>query len=475
MKSRNLSRTDSGLMLKRTLIIGISMVLFSACSSFYEVSQEFNHEFEQGDIDNALKTLQTDKQYSKTNTKFLYYLNNGLLLSLKGQYEESNKFFEKAYLFGEDFKVNYAAEAASYFTNPMITMYRGEDHEHLLPLYYKAINFLKMSRFEEALVECNRLNIRLQQLSDKYKSPDKFQRDAFVHNLMGIIYQTTGDWNNAFIAYRNAYEIYEEDYSRLFGLKAPEQLKYDLLISAWRTGFQEEFDSYKEKFGWPYFQVSPTEAELVFFWHNGLGPVKDEWNMNFVIDHNRDNAVVFTNEGMGMQFPYDVDSDEKTELKDIEIIRVAVPKYVERPAYFTSANIVMNDSVYPLQLAEDINRIAFRSLQDRMVLELSKSLLRAALKKAAEQGARKEDKGFGAVIGVINAMTEKADTRNWQTLPHSISYARVPMREGGNAINFNLHTPEGDNVEHSFTYQVKSGQTLFHTFTSLESLPARRY
>jgi hypothetical protein len=334
MKSRNLSRTDSDLMLKRTLIIGITMVLFSACSSFYEVSQEFNREFEQGDIDLALSTLQNDKQYSKTNTKFLYYLNNGLLLSMKGQYEESNKFFEKAYLFGEDYKVNYAAEAASYFTNPMITVYRGEDHEHLLPLYYKAINFLKMTKYEEALVECNRLNIRLQQLSDKYKSPDKFQRDAFIHNLMGIIYQTTGDWNNAFIAYRNAYEIYEEDYIRLFGVKAPEQLKHDLLVSAWRTGFQDEFNFYKEKFGWQYFQVSSTEAELVFFWHNGLGPVKDEWNMNFIIDHNRDNAVVFTNEGMGMQFPYDVDSDEKTELKDIEIIRVARSKICGAPGVF---------------------------------------------------------------------------------------------------------------------------------------------
>ena len=110
-----------------------------------------------------------------------------------------------------------------------------------------------------------------------------------------------------------------------------------------------------------------------------------------------------------------------------------------------------------------------------MALELSKSLLRAALKKAAEQGARKEDKGFGAVIGLINAMTEKADTRNWQTLPYSISYARIPMKEGSNSINFNLNTTEGDNVGHTFTYQVKSGQTLFHTFTSLESLPARRY
>lgn len=462
-------------MLNRTLLIAMLMVLVSACASFYEVSQDFNRDFEQGDIDAALNSLQHDKQYAKTTTKFLYYVNAGLILSMKGQYEESNKYFERAFLFGEDYKVNYLAEAASYFTNPTVTVYRGEDHEHLMPLYYKAINFLKMSRYEEALIECRRLNIRLQQLSDKYKSPERFQRDAFIHNLMGIIYQANEDWNNAFIAYRNAYEIYEEDYARMFDVHAPDQLKQDLLVSAWRTGFQEDFEFYKEKFQWVDFKINPADGELVFFWHNGLGPVKDEWSINFALDRRGDNDVVFMNDNMGMQFPFQVNSEEKSDLGDLELIRVAFPRYVERPAYFTSASLELADTVYPLQLAEDINRIAFKSLQERMALEFSKSLLRAALKKAAEHSARKEDDGFGTVIGLINAMTEKADTRNWQTLPHSISYARVLLQEGSNDVQFLLRTPEGEAGAHSFTYHVSKGQTLFHTFSSLESRPAYRY
>jgi hypothetical protein len=120
-----------------------------------------------------------------------------------GQYEESNHYFEQAFLFGEDYKINYAREAASYLTNPMVTVYRGEDHEHLMLLYYKALNYLKQNKSEEALVECRRLNIRLQQLADRYESSEKYSRDAFIHNLMGIIYQSANDWNNAFIAYRN--------------------------------------------------------------------------------------------------------------------------------------------------------------------------------------------------------------------------------------------------------------------------------
>ncbi|HMX52177.1 MAG TPA: hypothetical protein PK709_20320, partial [Cyclobacteriaceae bacterium] len=252
-------------MLRKSTIIVSLMMLVSACASFYEVSHNFNEQFENGNIDQALAELKSDKQYQKSNVQLLYYVNLGLLRSMKGDYVKSNKAFEKAYLFGEDYKVNYLAEAASYLTNPTITVYRGEDHEHLMPLYYKALNFMKMNQYEDALVECRRLNIRLQQLSDKYKNPKKYQRDAFIHNLMGIIYQANGDWNNAFIAYRNALEIYEDDYATMFNLSAPDQLKKDLLVSAWRMGFTDEYNTYRDKFGWTDFDpTKQPDADLVF-------------------------------------------------------------------------------------------------------------------------------------------------------------------------------------------------------------------
>ena len=86
-------------------------------------------------------------------------------------------------------------------------------------------------------------------------------------------------------------------------------------------------------------------------------------------------------------------------------------------------------------MAEDINKVAFHSLNQRMLQEFGKGLLRAALKKAAEHSIRKEDDRLGALIGIVNAITEKADTRNWQTLPHSIFYSRVPLKEGAESGN----------------------------------------
>ena len=89
---------------------------------------------------------------------------------------------------------------------------------------------------EDALVEVRKINIRLQQLNDKYPDhKNRYQRDAFAQLLMGLIYDAAGDYNNAFIAYRNAYNTYQTDYLKNFGLAAPEQLKKDLLMVQSRT------------------------------------------------------------------------------------------------------------------------------------------------------------------------------------------------------------------------------------------------
>lgn len=456
----------------RISFITLFLVSVSACSpNYYQSNTSFNQQFEQGNLHQALKQLQSQSGESNGKQEFLYYVNNGLVNSMLGQYETSNDFFEKAYLFGEDYRKNYLNEAASYLTNPMVTTYRGEDHEHLMVLYYKALNFLKMGKTEEALVECRRLNIRLQQLSDRYDSPTKYRRDAFVHALMGIIYETDKDFNNAFIAYRNAYEIYTEEYENLFHITAPEQLKKDLVRTAFLSGLNDEFEYYKNKFDFQdYSYNQPEGGELIFFWHNGLSPVKTEWGITFFITR-RDNWVYFTNAELGLTFPFPLDNyDERQRngLTSMEVFRVAFPKYVERPIYYSHASLKTKDSEHELQLLEDVNRIAFHSLQQRMNLELSKALIRVAVKKSLEYQVKKEDRMLGTVLGAINAITERADIRNWQTLPYQIQYSRIPLAEGKNTITLQLKNSH-ETQEEEFVYEARKGQILFHTYTSLES------
>ena len=129
----------------------ILLGLVSSCATYYQANYQFNRDFENGNLKGALATLKSTNRDTGRD-RFLHFVNKGLVLSMLGQYEESNAYFERAYLFWEDFKVDYFSEGASYLINPTITVYRGEDHEHLMLLYYKALNYLKMQKTEEALV-----------------------------------------------------------------------------------------------------------------------------------------------------------------------------------------------------------------------------------------------------------------------------------------------------------------------------------
>ncbi len=439
--------------------------------TYYQSNLSFNQEFENGDLEAALRTLQANSKEASGRKAFLYDVNNGLVLSMLGRYGESNEFMEKAYLFGEDYRTNYLYEAASYLTNPAFTPYRGEDHEHLMLLYYKALNYVKQNNLEDALVECRRLNIRLQQLSDRYSSDNKYREDAFIHLLMGIIYDAGKDYNNAFIAYRNAYNIYTGSFSSMFNVGPPEQLKLDLLRTAYQSGLMTEFNQYKDEFNMPDYTYKLSDTpQLVFFWHNGLSPIKAEWGLNFVMNR-RDDWIYFKNQDMQMAFPFslkDYSDEDKRNLSNIEIVRVAFPKYIERPVLYQTAALDLNGTMYPLQKAEDVNAIAFKCLQERMNLELSKALIRVALKKATEAQIRKQHQSLGAMVGMVNALTEKADTRNWQTLPHEIFYTRVPLNTGKNKVTLHVGTPGSVDGTFDFEYTAREGQTLFHTFTSLE-------
>lgn len=461
-------------MKRAAAILFLILFFFSGCRTYYRKNQEFNSYFQQGDLQRAEKVIANDKKAPKRNTKLLYYLNRGTVAFMLGKYAESNEYFETALTLSETIEKNYFVDAASLLTNPNILPYKGESFELLMVHYYKALNYLYLHDYDAALVECRRMNEKLQVLGDKYTKDNRYKHDAFIHTLMGLIYDADKDYNNAFIAYRNAYNIYQDDYNKLYGITAPEQLKKDLLRAAYRTGLPQEVAYYEKEFGMKFTPPAKNDnGDVVFFWLNGLGPVKDEWSVNFTIVRGQGSYVTFVNEEYGWSFPFYYQSDEKdpnSGLGQLEFVRVVLPKYVERPLVYTNATLIHGDEHRSLELAEDVNKIAFQSLQDRMLRELGQSLLRLALKKAAEYRTRKENEDLGAAVGIINFITEQADTRNWQTLPHSIYYTRMELPAGEQQLQ--LTEGGGTGKAQTFDLNIKPGQTVFKSFHTLNALPA---
>jgi hypothetical protein len=447
----------------------------SSCATYYMKTIKFQEQVQQGNFDKAEKILSEDKRGPEGRNKILHFLNLGYVSWIKGEYEKSNQNFAKADQYIEDQSKNYGREALAVITNQSVKEYQPEDFEKVTLNYYKALNYLDLYNYDAALVECRKINNKLNSLNDKYKDhKNKYQRDAFSHTMMGLIYEANRDYNNAFIAYRNAYEVYKEDYVEYFGLGAPEQLKKDILRTAYLTGFYEEVRLYEKEFGIKYEHKSTKEPELIFFWLNGFGPVKSEWSINFTHIKGEEGWATFANEELGISVPIyigDKNDDEKDAFRNLRFFRVAFPKYTIREPVYYDAFVYTANQHYTFEMAQNINEIAFKTLQDRMLREAATAALRVATKKALEALASEEDEGLGTLVSITNAITEKADTRNWQTLPYSISYSRIPLKKGANNLNFELRGDNGMANTNNIEINADANKIYFYSFHSIDSYP----
>jgi hypothetical protein len=106
---------------------------------------------------------------------------------------------------------------------------------------------------------------------------------------------------------------------------------------------------------------------------------------------------------------------------------------------------------------------------------MSTALSRLAVKKAAQYLVKgKEDaknkelrEGLSSLIDIYSAASEKADTRNWQTLPSEIYYVRLPLKKGENKVEISLNGSQGQSESKSFTV-TGTGAVIFLNYASLK-------
>lgn len=456
----------------RTYIIAFLipfMVLMSGCMTYYKRSAALTEAYIDGNYSKANALLKNKKWKTQKRNHLLYYLNKGTVLHMMGEYEQSNVYFQKADYYIEDYRKNYGLKALSYLTNPSVDKYAGENYEKILLHYYSALNYLKLNDLDEALVECKRMLLIMENISNYIRKDTKFHQDAFVHALTGLVYDAQKDYNNAFIAYRNAYELYDSVYAPQLSVQAPMQLKKDLLRSAYLSGFNSDVMFYEKKFGFSFDKKSITQNKnsVVCFWNNGLCPEKQQTNISFVISNMGNGYAMFSNLELGIRFPFYVGNNnaKMNSLTAMKFMRVSYPKYVSWPLMAGSLQITKDTAAYGFDLAEDINLIAKKTLLDRMSKEITSMLFRLAVKKISEAEMNKNNPGLGMVMNVVNTLTENADTRQWQLLPAEINYRRVPLKEGVNELLISNITSEKvvDTIRITTTDYPR---TYFHSVTT---------
>ena len=434
----------------RTFAAAAVIMLLVSCASYNHRIGNYYAQMVNGEYTAASASLDKNKLLKAKRNRLLFLFEKGKLAHMMNQFDSSNKYFNEADIYIEDVRTTAGDIALGTLLNPMMQSYKGEAFEKFMIHYYKTLNYLSLNEPAEALVEARRISIKSYQLQDKTNNnQNKYSDDAFSLMLQGLIYEKNGDFNNAFISYRNAADIYLNNNNSWYGVRMPIQLKNDLLRTAWLNGFTGELARYEELLGQKY---SPTETspggEVVVFWENGLAPVKREQNFFFALTKDGLGNFAFVDPAGAFNIPFDFStgvSRDKLRVEDLRSIRVAFPRYEEQPVSFSGGSITSDNEKFNFEKAENINDLAFATLRERFLKDMSVTLSRVAVKKLAEIAARpKEDaknknekEALALAIQIFSLASEKADTRNWQSLPHTIYYSRIPLQKGSNVLKFN--------------------------------------
>ena len=430
------------------------MPLFFSCVTYNNRIGSYYEQVLNNQYDKAYMAIDQNKLLLRKRNRLLYLFEKGKMAHLLKQYDSSNLYFNEADLFIEDARTTAGDIAVGTLLNPMMETYKGEDFEKFMVHYYKSLNYLGLGKTEDAMVEARRISLRNYAQQDKAGiNTNRYSDDALALILQGIIYEQSGDINNAFISYRNAADVFLKNKGEWYGVSLPYQLKQDVLRTAAANGFTEDVQHYSSLLNTT---LQPSAkapgGELVLFWENGLAPVKQEQNFFFALTKDGLGNFNFTDASGSVNVPFVFDNNfnqDNIKLADLRSLRVAFPKYLEQPLAYTQGTVSVNNVQYTFEQAENINDLAFATLKERFLKDMSKALSRIAIKKIAEAAARpkKDDKNkdekeaLASAIQLFSLMSEKADTRNWQTLPHTILYTRIPLQAGTNQITVNFAGP----------------------------------
>lgn len=469
--------------LLRIIIPGFLLPALSNCASYNERIEIYYASVSEGDYVKANTELDKIALLKRGRNKLLYLLEKGRVSHALALYDTSNYFFNQADEFMEKTYRNPGDILAGTLVNPMMQTYRGEDFEKLMVHYYKALNYLYIGQPDEAVVEARRISLQIQQQGDKGGNKDKrYSTDTFSLMLQGMIYESANDVNNAFIAYRNAAETYlKGDNQVYYGVKIPEQLKRDLLRTAYLNGFTDELTRFESIFNMEYSpSQKPEGGELIILWENGMAPVKQQQDFFFMLNR-RAGGFYFIDQHHGISIPFNYDhhlTEDQFDALHLHVFHVAFPRYESRFQAYSSALISNGTDSLFAEKAEDINELATQALKQRFVKDMSLALSRIAVKQAAallvkgtdkdSKKDRKLRKEISKAIELYSVISEKPDTRNWQSLPALIYYARLPLKIGNNKIAVTLLDQSGREETKSINLEGK-GRLVFYNFASQKS------
>ena len=371
------------------------------------------------------------QKHAPKNSDIPFLFELGLVAHYADHFAESSAALDQAEDIAEDrYTKSVSKEVTSLVTSDKLRPYTGTRYERLLSHYYRALNYVYQGQLDGALVECRRAT----NLIDYFKGEDEkydFFGAAFLAHLSAILFEATGELNDAFISYRQAAAYYQNAAEKT-GVETPKDIGNSLVRLARKLGFTDEYTRYREQYGEPSPRPENT-GELILFYESGYVPPKREQNLIFPIlktDKVDDDKFVPTLIGRRGKVYEDVELEY--------LLRIAVPTIDSRRPQYRGIEIAVGNEKATGQLVEDVEKIAIETLNAQGLVVLTRTLIRALGKYLLFRQANKQHEVLGLLTNLAGVVTEQADTRAWKTLPNQIFMVRMPLPVGTHALNLSF-------------------------------------
>ncbi len=334
-----------------------------------------------------------------------------------------------------------ATDIGSLAANDNLNEYQPADYELGFLHLYLGLNYLNKNDLTGALVEMRQANqVQMKARQDRaseLKSAQKQMQsegispnlgsvlanypnagkvlgevqNAYLFYLSALLYETSGDLNDAYVDYRRALAVMPDN----------QQVINGTIRVANMLGMNQDLQLLLKRYGQPK-TMQKDQARVIVIEEEGEVEARQEWKLSLPLYSSSGGAIY------SLSLPY-------------------YPKV--EPERFSPLRL--NDKKLPTDKLVNVNAMAENDLSER----LPTIIIRQALRIYAKDQIRREAAAKGGeisnlILNLWNTFTEQADTRSWQTLPRNVYTASRFVKAGEQSVNV---------AGRDYEFNVKAGHT----------------
>lgn len=374
--------------IKTRSLLALCFALCS-CATYQTKIRDARNHLEQHVPDKAIGVL-APLANKPSDDQLVYLFDYATALQIAGQYKASSDIYLQADKVGEskDY-LSVSRFGGSLLLGEEFTQYKGDDYEKLLIHVMSALNFVMLHDRESALVEVRRLNEKLEYFRIEEKK--EYDKNTMAMYLSAMLWEADRNWDSAYIDYERAYK------------RDPNipLLKEDLVRAARRAGRNDMYEKWSKLFG-----IRP----------------RPEWS-----DKNMGEIVLIYQQGWG---PRKI--ERPRVVTQYGFISPGFPALSPVPAYTKKARLQIASPQISAetQFVYSVEEAAIKALEAEYAPLIAKRIAGYIAKEAMGRQIGKKNEALGVVASLAMHISDRADLRQWSTLPSSFQVARIYLPAG---------------------------------------------